>query len=145
MTDNQPKHPITVLLEAMSEEGQRSRSQYHLTLGKLQELATLNPNSCFILDTDNSSGITNEHSYRGYYSDLAFSRSPSPTPASEVLAMCNRALQDTYEGYKGGDFTYTPKTPLWFASYGNSGLAIVSYEMSRSSPDIILTTKQVDV
>jgi len=32
--------------------------------------------------------------------------------ASRVHDMCNKALNNTYEGYKGGDYTYSQNTPL---------------------------------
>lgn len=112
------------IFDGVSKALRDARKPYHLSLGALRDTAELFGNAVFII-AEEGVGITNEHSYRGYYDDLAFERSSEPTSAVEVLAMCERALSETYGGYKGGDFTYGPDTPLWLAAYGCTGEAIV--------------------
>jgi hypothetical protein len=58
------------------------------------------------------------HSYRGYYSDLAFEGGTSQIEAHELLASCKSAMGKVFTGYKGGDFMMGELTPLWVASYG---------------------------
>ncbi|UIS25285.1 hypothetical protein [Erythrobacter phage vB_EliS-L02] len=115
------------MFDSLSDAMRRTRLPYHLSLGDLRDLAEQFDETVFIIAEDGG-GITREHSYRGYYEDLAFERSDEPTPAREVLAMCERALSQTYEGYKGGDFTYGRDTPLWLAAYGTTGAAIVDVD-----------------
>lgn len=62
-------------------------------------------------------GFANPHSYRGYYSELAF----EPVPRiriGDMLAAARTALGATFEGYKGGDYTMTEHTSCWIARYG---------------------------
>lgn len=62
-------------------------------------------------------------------------------------APANPALRQTrqpFTGYKGGDFTMTGDTPLWRASYGDTGEAIMDLQPHRSGSALILITKKVD-
>lgn len=117
-------HPIQVLIDQMNAATRLSRADYHLTLGAAIKAAEALPPST-VVRFNGGGGPTDEHSYRGYYSDLAF-ETGEPTTAEAFLAMCKKALGATYEGYKGGDFVMDARTPLWRAAYGDCGEAIVS-------------------
>jgi hypothetical protein len=132
---------IHALINAVLDGHRQDRTRYHLTLGKLTE-ALENTVPAREVRTDTGSGIGREHSYRGYYDDLSFAAVEHST-AGDLLKACKRAATDTYEGWKGGDFTYGPDTPLWFAEHGCCGLAIVGL---RDGPDgaLILETKDTD-
>lgn len=65
-------------------------------------------------------GFTNAHSYRGYYRDLAFEPRYDLT-IKQMLSEAKAALDQTFEGYKGGDFTMGKYTEVWFAEYGETG------------------------
>src|SRR5690606_36368854 len=69
-------------------------------------------------------GFTHPHSYRGYYEDLAFEPCCEVTVA-HMLETARKALDQTFEGYKGGDYVMTEDTPCWLAEYGSTGLPIV--------------------
>ncbi len=125
------------LIDTLSAHGSAVRGSYHVTLGELTGLCEANPDGVVIVNSEG--GLGRENSYRGYYCDLAFAPAEKPTPTSDVLACCKRAATCTYEGYKGGDYNYHSRTPLWLASYGNSGPAIVSALVIGG--DIHLTTK----
>jgi hypothetical protein len=63
-------------------------------------------------------------SYRGYYEELAIEYSAATAnllTAGEFVTDLESAIGNTYEGYKGGSFTMTERTPLWCANYGESG------------------------
>lgn len=62
---------------------------------------------------------TNPHSYRGYYDHLALEVGERK-PVAAVLDMLEQACGETYEGYKGGDFTMGSSTPVWLAEQGVS-------------------------
>lgn len=110
------------LLDAIGESGRITRSGYHVTLGSMVRKAEKATGEIRFA-TGGAPG--REMSYRGYYSDLAFSTQSDPKPAAEFLAQCRKAIGSTYEGYKGGGFTMAEDTPLWQASYGVCGNAIV--------------------
>ena len=65
-------------------------------------------------------GFTNPHSYRGYYEQLAFEPAQNVT-VDRMLADARFALDATFEGYKGGDFTMTEDTDCWLATWGALG------------------------
>jgi hypothetical protein len=131
---------IQTLLDAVSDAARSTRSDYHVTLGKLRDLCRDNPGGRVIIDGEK--GLGDEHSYRGYYADLAFEPVAEPSPSVDVLAACERALSGTYEGYKGGDFRYDEHAPLWVASYGCCGAAIVSASVRNG--DVHLVTRDED-
>lgn len=101
------------LFDAMGESDRLTRSRTHLTLGRL--IAALES-----LPSDVVVGLSRPHSYRGYYSDLAF-QSDNTTTAEELLEVCRECVGVVFEGYKGGDFTMSEDTPLWIAHYGSCG------------------------
>jgi hypothetical protein len=49
-------------------------------------------------------GFGNPHSYRGYYSEVAFEIQENVT-VQHMLNSAKEALGTTYEGWKGGDYT----------------------------------------
>jgi hypothetical protein len=65
-------------------------------------------------------GFSNPHSYRGYYTDLAFEPTANVT-VGQMLANARTALGATYQGYKGGDYTMDQWTECWLAEHGHEG------------------------
>jgi hypothetical protein len=112
------------IFDAMCEAGRNTRKGYHLTLGELRTslaaYSDLTP-----VTVDRGGGVGREMSYRGYYDDLAFEPIDTPTTVADVSQACLRALSQEYTGYKGGEYRYGDDTPLWLASYGTTGAAIV--------------------
>lgn len=131
---------IQKLMDAFSDAARMERSNYHVTLGRLLAAVEDNPDGKVIVD--GTGGLGREDSYRGYYADLSFVPAGEPTPCADVRTMCERALTETYEGYKGGDFTYDDRTALWVAHYGCTGPAIV--DLTVQDGNVLLTTKIVD-
>ena len=115
------------LMDTMSASMRGVRSDYHLTLGKLIKMLELADKNVLVAFSDGSYP-NEEMSYRGYYSDLAFDSKPEPTTAGELLAICKKALNAEYTGYKGGEFLMDEKTPLWKSEYGTCGEAIVGFD-----------------
>ncbi|MER7046722.1 hypothetical protein [Streptomyces jumonjinensis] len=68
-------------------------------------------------------GFASPHSYRGYYSELAFEPAQDVT-VGDMLDAAVSALGETYEGYKGGSFTMSGGTDCYLAVYGRIGRAI---------------------
>ena len=129
------------LVRAMSDIGHQTRADYHLTLGELIERLKGYPLSN-IVAIDSGGYPYNDHSYRGYYSDLAFESGEEPKTVAEFLCICKRALNSTYEGYKGGDFVMDKDTPLWVSASGvNSNMAIM--DIVERGDEIVLITKVV--
>ena len=106
---------IQALIDGMSAQWQRERAETQMTLGKLIAALEAMPEGA---DVANLNGA---HSYRGYYSDLAFEKSDGTRPAAELLAECKAAMGKVFYGYKGGDYLMGELTPVWLASRGCSG------------------------
>ena len=68
-------------------------------------------------------GFTSPHSYRGYYTDLAF-EPEEDTSVWQMLDCAKSALGQTFRGYKGGEYTMSGYTDVWLAFYGSSGETI---------------------
>lgn len=71
-------------------------------------------------------GFNYPHSYRGFYSELAFEPKENAT-IGEMLDCAKEALDSTYEGYKGGDYTMDEYTNCYLAEYGCTGEGIGIY------------------
>lgn len=79
---------------------------------------------------------TNFASYRGFYDHLALGHRDfdpkvrNPTVA-DVLAEANRALGNTYVGWKGGNYRMTAHTPIWVDNPGHySSIRIIGVTSS---------------
>jgi hypothetical protein len=59
-------------------------------------------------------------SYRGHYEDLAIAAETgrSPRLVREVLDEAKRALDQTFTGYKGGEYRMNRHTRIWISNYG---------------------------
>ncbi|MFD8777559.1 hypothetical protein [Streptomyces sp. NPDC059916] len=70
-------------------------------------------------------GFNNPHSYRGDYMELAFE--PATTvPVQDMITAARSALDTTYTGYKGGEFTMTADTWVWLSPYGDASCETLS-------------------
>lgn len=121
---------MQALMDGLSAQWQRERAASQMTLGAM--IALLEG----MAPDQEIEGIGEPHSYRGYYSDLAFERQQNPTTAGKLLAECKASMGQVFVGYKGGDFVMGALTPVWVALYGCTGDKLVSI-----SPDGKLVTK----
>ena len=82
-------------------------------------------------------------SWRGSYEELALNfkshDNAEPMSLSDFIKMLKAAVGQTYQGYKGGDFTMSRHTPVWVANYGNSGNTAV-IEVVDNDYEVILMT-----
>ncbi len=114
------------MVDGMNHRWQRERSSTQMTLGDLiASLKDLPPES-------EVSNIGELHSYRGYYSDLAFEIEDGTRAAGDLLIECQTAMDKVFEGYKGGDFVMGELTPVWIAQYGSCGVKIMSLNKDGS-------------
>lgn len=67
-------------------------------------------------------GFANPHSYRGDYYDLAFEPKENAR-LGDMLTEAKAALGQTFDGYKGGEFTMGEYTNCWISEYGACGSA----------------------
>jgi len=135
---------IQAFINAISEAGDRERSNYHLTLGKLiQGLEVAEPNAKVVFDVGGSPCEPN--SYRGYYSDLAFATTEDDVSVAELLEMAKESLGKEFTGYKGGEYVMTETTPLWKSEYGTSGNNEAIMGLIVVDGKVILTTKVIDI
>jgi len=115
---------ISVLIDGLNAQWQRERAETQMTLGKLiADLEAMPKGACV-------ANLKSAHSYRGYYSDLAFEKGEGQRPAAELLAECKAAMGKVFEGYKGGNYVMGALTPVWVASYGRAGHKLISLHAS---------------
>lgn len=136
-------NPLQELVNFVGEHAKDIRSTYHLTLGDLIEALECRPLGTLVYFDDMTTSPIEPHSYRGYYSDLAFAPEKLTVTTDKFRnLLLTEVLDKTFTGYKGGGFTMTTRTPLWKAAYGvNSNNAIVGHEVRDNV--FILKTKCV--
>lgn len=64
-------------------------------------------------------GFDGPHSYRGDYADLAFEPA-ADISIGDMLAAARSAVNATYEGWKGGDYTMDVSSDCWLSTEGHS-------------------------
>ncbi len=111
---------MQALMDGMSAQWQRERAETQMTLGELIAVLEAIPEGAEVAN------LNSVHSYRGYYSDLAFEHSEGTRPAADLLKECKAAMGKVFCGYKGGDFVMGEMTPVWVASYGCCGLKLMA-------------------
>jgi hypothetical protein len=132
---------IQKLFDAMSDNARRDRARYHLTLGQaIERLDGCDQAGAVVFSDGGHPGEAD--SYRGYYSDLALAPNGNLRTVAELVAELRRALNATFEGYKGGDFVMGPNTPLWRAPYGSTGEAIV--DLVTQGTTVTLVTRDLE-
>ena len=111
---------LQAMVNGMSAQWQRERSESQMTLGKL--IADL---EAMPADTE-VRGLESAHSYRGYYCDLAFEPIKAKVKVSSLLAECKAAMGKVFTGYKGGDYVMGESTPVWISHYGTTGQKLMA-------------------
>lgn len=111
---------IQHLVYGMNAQWSRERAATQLTLGNLIEVLEAMPPDAHVI------GLCEPHSYRGYYTDLAFKQGTSGTTAAVLAKQCRACMGKVFQGYKGGDFVMGALTPLFLANYGECGQRIVA-------------------
>lgn len=71
-------------------------------------------------------GFERPHSYRGYYDQLAFEPAEN-VRAALMLQLAERALGQTFEGYKGGSYVMDGGVDCHLAHYGSCGEPLTTY------------------
>ena len=87
-----------------------------MTLGNLIKKLEDYPNKNKIVKM----GFNYPHSYRGYYEELAFEPCEN-IMVKEMLFNANGALNNTFYGYKGGEYFMDESNRCWIAEYGHIG------------------------
>ena len=85
-------------------------------------------------------GFTYPHSYRGYYSELAFEPAED-VKVSDMLRDAEGALGKTFMGYKGGDYTMHGAVECYLATYGNTGEELTIRLMTYMLKDTVEETR----
>lgn len=82
---------------------------------------------------------TSLDSYRGYYEDLSLDYNPNvqPMTVQRLLKRFKDADGETFQGYKGGDFTMHRRTLVWVAEYGDTGRMLVDITSNNDITTII--------
>lgn len=128
---------IQDLINNVNKATQAQRVNYHVTLGDFIEFLKEVPQGNSSVHFEDGTGITHPHSYRGYYSDLAIDGTSVETSVNNVLGLLVRARNREFTAYKGGTYTFDDSTPMWRASWGNTGLPIINVEEEASGVVVI--------
>lgn len=132
---------IQALVNAMNKAGREERAGYHITLGQLIKI-TGGLDDDVLVKFDIGGGPTHPHSYRGYYTDLAFAQGEPVAALGLLLALKEECPDKIFFGYKGGDYVMGENTPLWVAEYGSCGRAIIDFGTEDGA--LVLKTKEID-
>lgn len=111
---------LQAYFDGLSQQWQKERSETQMTLGKMISRLKEMPKDMQI------QSISNPHSYRGYYSDLAFEPCSNTVTVEKLLSDCYSSMGQVFEGYKGGDYMMGSTTPVWISHYGSCGSKIIS-------------------
>jgi len=65
-----------------------------------------------------SVAISDPHSYRGFYDELAFQKYDNRVAIGYMIEMATWCIQRTFEGWKGGQYIMTPETECHLADIG---------------------------
>lgn len=84
-----------------------------MNLGQLRSFLEKYPSDRMV-----ENGFDNPHSYRGYYDQVAFEPCYNTT-VGEMLECVNKALSESFYGWKGGVFEYNEDTLVYFAYHGS--------------------------
>lgn len=106
------------LMNTISSVALDARRPYHVTVGELIDQLKL-------ADPESLIPLTNPHSYRGYYEDLALEPTDFPIKVSLLIEQLEAVLDTELTGYKGGEFLMTEDTPVWVSNYGTTGEALI--------------------
>ena len=114
---------IQALVDGLSAQWQHDRANTQMTLGKMIAALEAMPADAKVAN------LHSAHSYRGYYSDLAFTFDYGKTgvrPAKDLLVECKGAMDQVFDGYKGGEFVMGALTTVWVADYGFCGVRLMA-------------------
>ena len=146
---------VQLTLDAVADMGRITRSNYHLTLGQLIAFldnmkARGRGGQAVVFSDCHSLHPCTVESYRGYYSDLAFTTSRTIdkcVTVTSLLKVVKAALDQKFTGYKGGEFIMDHTTPLWRSDYGkasDNAIVGIDYEMTALGGAVVLQIKRLD-
>lgn len=75
-------------------------------------------------------GFGKPMSYRGYYEDLAF-KPVENARLGDMLEHARSALDQEFDGYKGGIYKMDEYTTCWISEYGDGGGDCIGYVMLK--------------
>jgi hypothetical protein len=102
-------------------------------------LEQLNPGAPF------SEGFENPHSYRGYYEQLAFEPTGKPSTAGELLAVAKSAHNQSFWGWKGGEFVMDDYTQCWLAEKGSTGEPLTKATLDHWFSETVMSDMQKEI
>ena len=117
---------IQSFIDTITNAARDSRKNYHVCLGELLDgLRQADPEGLVYL--------TDPHSYRGYYSDLALEPTTTPIKVNQLIDQLEAVIDTELTGYKGGEFLMLADTPVWVSHYGTTGSALVGFNPTTLS------------
>ena len=111
---------IQKFVDMIGNAARETRKDYHVCLGELLD-------GLRQADPEAEINLTDPHSYRGYYHDLALEPTTEPVKVWQLINQLSDVINTELTGYKGGEFLMSADTPVWVAHYGCTGSALVGF------------------
>lgn len=141
---------------AAAEERERVRTMSQLTIGQLLEdlegIRVIYGEDLVVKVRDPDGEVMSAgsavDSYRGFYEQCAVScsnswRTEEDTTVGRLIEHLRSSLEEVHTGYKGGDYRFTVRTPVWMSNYGDaSGWEAV--EVACESDAAVIKTRRWD-
>ena len=95
---------------------------------------------------DNGQYPTGIASYRGFYNHAAIGYSPDPAKAlaqGPLVSAINNAMGGEFDGYKGGTYKFTHRTPVWAANWGETTeVKVVGVRYEQRNKCVLITAPE---
>lgn len=135
---------LRVIHDAVAMQALReSADAGQITLGELAALLDAAPDIPVVLRSANLGGVQRPgeyNSFRGYYDHIALGTGDSDVTAHALAAQTRAAIGATFMGYKGGEFTMSRATPVWYADVGDgNGYRIVDVVVRGDCIELVST------
>lgn len=134
---------LQAIVNMMNEAAEAERAKYQLTLGKLVTLLSNTDAALPVVIDRYGLAPVSPHSYRGYYSDIAFEHDADDVSVGDFLNTVKSTIGSVFEGYKGGDFTMKENTHVWISSWGSAS-SIAAMDVVVIDGKAVIITKEID-
>ncbi len=126
-----------------AERVSRNGLKDQLTLGELLILLNNIPDKSKEVRLDSGDYPVKYISWRGDYAEIALTYQEHPTgyTVEDWIKFTKEAIGQTFEGYKGGDFTMGKTTPVWVSNWSEPNTDGVSDVIQEEDGTVVLCTK----
>lgn len=136
---------IELIMSAVNADIRRKADERgQLGIGELAALLRATPpDKVVIADAPNGPVTVSRDvmSYRGYYDQLAI-EPDGQTTAGALATALSEAIGESFQGYKGGDYSMSRNTPVWLSRHGDASGYAVTGVVEAEDAVILNITKE---